>query len=138
MTAPPATAIASRSAATIRSFRLMLFPLPADNFPRDLSAGGRVSLTLGRLSVSSFKFKLVAYFVLLSLVPLAATYWGFSNVVGAGESRQVTLRQEAGLRAALVLYAEQADRAQAQAEQLARPRPLQLALERRDRGALRQ
>ena len=79
----------------------------------------------------------MAYFVLLSLVPLAATYWGFSTVAGAGESRQVTLRQEAGLRAALALYAEQADRAQARAEQLARSRQLQRALERRDRGALR-
>ncbi len=87
--------------------------------------------------MSSFKFKLVAYFVLLSLVPLAATYWGFSTVAGSGESRQVALRQEAGLRAALALYAEQADHAQMQAEELARSRPLQLALERRDRKALR-
>ncbi len=46
--------------------------------------------------LSSFKFKLVAYFVLLSLVPLAATYWGFSTVAGSGASRQVTLRQEEG------------------------------------------
>jgi diguanylate cyclase (GGDEF)-like protein len=89
------------------------------------------------LQLSSFKLKLVAYFVLLSLVPMAATYWGFSTVAGSGESRQVTLRQEAGLRAALALYAERADRAQAQAEQLARSRPLQRALERRDRRMLR-
>ncbi len=79
----------------------------------------------------------MAYFVLLSLVPLAATYWGFSTVAGSGESRQVTLRQEAGLRAALALYAERADRAQAQAEQLARSGPLQRALGRRDRRRLR-
>jgi len=79
----------------------------------------------------------VAYFVLLSLVPLAATYWGFSTVAGAGESRQVTLRQEAGLRAALAGYAQQADHAQARAEQLARSRQLQRALERHDRRALR-
>ena len=78
----------------------------------------------------------MAYFVLLSLVPLAATYWGFSTVAGAGESRQVTLGQEAGLRAALALYSEQADRAQAQAEQAARSRPLQRALARRDKRAL--
>ena len=89
------------------------------------------------LQLSSFKLKLVAYFVLLSLVPMAATYWGFSTVAGSGESRQVTLRQEAGLRAALALYAERADRAQAQAEQFARSRPLQRALERSDRRMLR-
>ncbi len=75
--------------------------------------------------------------MLLSLVPLAATYWGFSTVAGAGGSRQVTLRQEAGLRAALALYAEQAGRVQAQAERVARSRPLQRALARRDRRSLR-
>ena len=90
-----------------------------------------------RLQLSSFKLKLVAYFVLLSLVPLAGTYWGFSTVAGSGESRQVTLRQEAGLRAALALYAERANRAQEQAEQFARSRPLQRALERSDRRTLR-
>jgi diguanylate cyclase (GGDEF)-like protein len=94
-------------------------------------------LTLGGVQLSSFKLKLVAYFVLLSLVPLAATYWGFSTVAGAGESRQVTLRQEAGLRAALTLYQQEADGAQARAERLARSRPLQRALQRRDRLALR-
>lgn len=94
-------------------------------------------MTNGRPQPSSFKLKLVAYFVLLSLVPMAATYWGFSTVAGVGESRQVTLRQEAGLRAALALYQERADRAQSAAEDLARSRPLQRALERHDRGALR-
>jgi diguanylate cyclase (GGDEF)-like protein len=93
-------------------------------------------LTMGRPQLSSFKLKLVAYFVLLSLVPMAATYWGFTTVAGSGESRQVTLRQESGLRAAVTLYQEQADRAQAQAEHIARSRPLQRALQRRDRRAL--
>ena len=49
----------------------------------------------------------------------------------------MTLRQEAGLRAALALYAERANRAQEQAEQFARSRPLQRALERSDRRMLR-
>ena len=80
----------------------MPFPPPADNIPKGLSAEGGFGLTLGRSQLSSFKLKLVAYFVLLSLIPLAATYWGFSTVADAGESRQVTLRQEAGLRAACV------------------------------------
>jgi diguanylate cyclase (GGDEF)-like protein len=87
--------------------------------------------------LSSFKLKLVAYFVLLSLVPLAATYWGFSTVAGTGESRQVTLRQEAGLRAALTLYQERTEQAQAEAGRLARSRPLQRALARRDSKRLR-
>src|SRR5262249_61906901 len=115
----------------------MPFPLPADNFPEDLSAGRTFRLTLGGVQLSSFKLKLVAYFLLLSLVPMAATYWGFSTVAGSGESRQVTLRQEAGLRAALTLYQEQADRAQASAERVARSRLLQPALARHARRALR-
>jgi diguanylate cyclase (GGDEF)-like protein len=94
-------------------------------------------LRTGRPQLSSFKLKLVAYFVLLSLVPLAATYWGFSTVAGSGMTRQVTLRQEAGLRAALALYQERADRAQAAADRVARSLPLQHALQRHDRRALR-
>ena len=116
----------------------MLFPPPADNFPTRTIGRRGDSLETEVARLSSFKLKLVAYFVLLSLIPLAATYWGFSTVAGAGESRQVTLRQEAGLRAALALYAERADRAQARAERVARSRPLQRALERRDRRTLRQ
>jgi diguanylate cyclase (GGDEF)-like protein len=79
----------------------------------------------------------VAYFVLLSLVPMAATYWGFSTVAGVGERRQVTLRQEASLRAALTLYGELSERAQAHADRLARSRALQRALEGSDRPVLR-
>jgi diguanylate cyclase (GGDEF)-like protein len=94
-------------------------------------------LKTGGPQLSSFKLKLVAYFVVLSLVPMAATYWGFSTVAGAGESRQVTLRQESGLRAALTLYQERVDRAQSLAERVARSRSLQLALARHDRSGLR-
>jgi diguanylate cyclase (GGDEF)-like protein len=115
----------------------MFFPPPADNFPRRTIGRREVTLETGGVKLSSFKLKLVAYFVLLSLVPLAATYWGFSTVAGSGESRQVTLRQEEGLRAALTLYDEQADRAQAHAERVARSRSLQRALGRHDRRALR-
>ncbi len=115
----------------------MLFPSPADNIPRGTIGRRDASLDFEGSWLSSFKLKLVAYFVLLSLVPLAATYWGFSTAAGAGESRQVTLRQEAGLRAALALYAERADRAQAQAERLARSTQLQRALARHDRRSLR-
>jgi diguanylate cyclase (GGDEF)-like protein len=115
----------------------MLFPLPADNIPRGTIGRREGSLDTRGAQLSSFKLKLVAYFVLLSLVPLAATYWGFTTVAGAGESRQVTLRQEEGLRAALTLYDEQVSRAQARAERVARSPALQRALARRDRQALR-
>jgi diguanylate cyclase (GGDEF)-like protein len=115
----------------------MLLPPPADNIPGGTIGRRKAWLEKGGVWLSSFTLKLVVYFVLLSLVPLAATYWGFSTVAGAGESRQVTLWQEAGLRAALALYSEQADRAEAHAEQVARSRPLQRALERGDLPRLR-
>ena len=126
-----------RNALPACFLRLMFLPSPADNFPTGTIGRRGDSLEIQGGQLSSFKLKLVAYFVLLSLVPLAATYWGFSTVAGSGESRQVTLRQEAGLRAAIALYAERADRAQAEAERVARSRPLQRALERRDRRLLR-
>ena len=95
-------------------------------------------MRLGGLRLSSFKLKLVAYFVLLSLVPMAATYWGFSTVAGAGESRQVDPPAGGGSPCrAHSATRSRANRAQARAEQLARSRPLQRALERRDRRVLR-
>ena len=51
-----------------------------------------------RAALGSFKFKLVVYFVLLSLLPMAATYWGFTTVAGQSESRRVDARVQAGLR----------------------------------------
>jgi hypothetical protein len=54
--------------------------------------------------VGSFKVKLVAYFLLLSLLPIAAAFWGFTSVAGQSETRRVDARLQAGLRAALATY----------------------------------
>src|SRR5256885_8891818 len=56
--------------------------------------------------MGSFKVKLVVYFVLLSLLPLAAAFWGFSTVAARSETRRVDARLQAGLRAALPPYQE--------------------------------
>ena len=48
-----------------------------------------VTLMGDRHSPRSFKFKLVAYFVLLSLLPAAAAYWGFTSVAEQSEVRRV-------------------------------------------------
>src|SRR5437867_924705 len=42
--------------------------------------------------MGSFKVKLVAYFVLLSLLPLTAAFWGFSTVAARAETRRVDAR----------------------------------------------
>src|SRR5438445_6468444 len=86
--------------------------------------------------MGSFKLKLVLYFVLLSLVPIAAAFWGFASVAGQSETRRVDARLQAGLRAALAGYQEQLDAAQSSAAALAHSRPFQIELERRDRPGL--
>ncbi|HEY6068706.1 MAG TPA: diguanylate cyclase [Gaiellaceae bacterium] len=86
--------------------------------------------------MGSFKVKLVAYFLLLSLLPLAAAFWGFSTVASKSETRRVDARLEAGLRATLAAYQEQLTAADEAAAALARNPRFQRALVRRDRAAL--
>jgi two-component system cell cycle response regulator len=86
--------------------------------------------------VGSFKVKLVAYFLLLSLLPLAAAFWGFSTVAAKSETRRVDARLQAGLRATLAAYQEALGSADAAAARLARRPAFQRALLARDRVAL--
>ena len=87
--------------------------------------------------LNSFRLKLVAYFVLLSILPMAAAFWGFSTVAGDSKTRQVDARLQAGLRATLAAYQERVDLEQSAAEQMARVRAFQVDLARRDRFRLR-
>jgi diguanylate cyclase (GGDEF)-like protein len=86
--------------------------------------------------LASFKVKLVAYFLLLSLLPLAAAFWGFSTVAARSETRRVDARLQAGLRAALATYQDELVDADAAAAQLARSSAFQRALISRDRAAI--
>jgi len=86
--------------------------------------------------LGSFKVKLVAYFLLLSLLPLAAAFWGFSTVAGQSEARRVDARMQAGLRATLAAYQEALGSADEAAGALARQPSFQRALLARDRAAL--
>jgi diguanylate cyclase (GGDEF)-like protein len=88
------------------------------------------------IALGSFKVKLVVYFLLLSLLPIAAAYWGFTSVAGQSETRRVDARLQAGLRAALASYQEQLDAAQAGANALARNRTFQIALQTQDSSEL--
>ena len=87
-------------------------------------------------AVGSFKFKLVVYFLLLSLLPIAAAFWGFASVAGQSETRRVDARLQAGLRASIAGYQERADAAQSTAAGLARNRVFQVELELLDFPAL--
>jgi diguanylate cyclase (GGDEF)-like protein len=86
--------------------------------------------------MGSFKVKLVAYFLLLSLLPLAAAFWGFSTVAARSETRRVDARLQAGLRATLAAYQEALGSADAAAGQLAHEPAFQRALLARNRAAL--
>jgi diguanylate cyclase (GGDEF)-like protein len=86
--------------------------------------------------VGSFKVKLVAYFLLLSLLPLLAAFWGFSTVAARSETRRVDARLQAGLRATLAGYQQELVSAEADAAGLARDPAFQRALLQRDRRTI--
>src|SRR3954471_12519947 len=58
--------------------------------------------------MGSFKLKLVSYFVVLALLPLGAAFWGFHAVLSRSATERVDARHEAGLRAALTAYQDEA------------------------------
>jgi diguanylate cyclase (GGDEF)-like protein len=88
------------------------------------------------ISVGSFKVKLLIYFLLLSLLPMAAAFWGFSSVAGQSENRKVDARLQSGLRAVLASYQERVDGAAREAAGLARVPAFQRELESRDLPAV--
>jgi diguanylate cyclase (GGDEF)-like protein len=86
--------------------------------------------------MTSFRLKLVVYFLLLSLLPLAVAFSGFAAVTERSETRLVDARLQGALRAALAAYQEELSAADRSATALARRRSFQAALSERDRPAL--
>jgi diguanylate cyclase (GGDEF)-like protein len=84
----------------------------------------------------SFKLKLVAYFLLVSLLPLGAAAWGLHAVARRSETRSVDARLQAGLRAVVGSYTAELDRVTTRASDLGDNQRFQLALQTRDRKAL--
>jgi diguanylate cyclase (GGDEF)-like protein len=93
---------------------------------------------LNRFSARSFKTKLVLYFGLLSLLPAAAAFWGFTSVARQSEVRRVDARLQSGLRAAVTAYGEDLELATREASALANNPALQRALARGDARAAQQ
>jgi diguanylate cyclase (GGDEF)-like protein len=85
----------------------------------------------------SFKLKLVAYFLLVSLLPLGAAGWALHAVESRSETRRVDVRLDAGLRAVLASYKTELAAAGRRANRLAKRDSFQQALQRDDRKALR-
>ena len=88
--------------------------------------------------MGSFTHKLVSYFLLLALVPIAAAFWGFGSLAYRSETRRTDARLEAGLRATLGMFGDELQDALRSADELARDPALQQALRSGDRTAAHQ
>lgn len=78
--------------------------------------------------LGSFKLRLVAFFLLLSLLPLSAALWAFSEVAERSETRRADARVSAALRSAAANYAGELTDAENTATSLARATAFQQAL----------
>jgi diguanylate cyclase (GGDEF)-like protein len=86
--------------------------------------------------VISLRVKLVTYFLVLSLLPLAAAYWGFASTSRTNEERLADERLHASLRASLAGLQEELDEAEQRARSVAADPSLHRALLARDGKAL--
>ena len=78
----------------------------------------------------------MAYFVLLSLLPLAGAFWAFVAVADRSVANEADARLEAGLRAALAAFEDERRSVDAEAQALAGAAAFQRALAARDRTEL--
>ena len=86
--------------------------------------------------MGSFKLRLVTYFLLLSLVPLLAASWAFSQVSTRGELSNADARLNAAMRVAVRDYTQSVDAAAGASASLARATSVQRAFLTRNRAAL--
>jgi diguanylate cyclase (GGDEF)-like protein len=75
-------------------------------------------------------------FLALSVLPLAAAFWGFKQVAERSVTSSADDRLEAGLSAALVAFGDERQRASTAAERLGRDPAFQAAVARGDRAEL--
>jgi len=86
--------------------------------------------------LGSFRFKLVAWFALLALLPLAVAFYGYDGLAQRSESRRADASLEAELRVAIDGYGKRLDAADTAAQSLAGEVQVQRALRRGDRAQL--
>ncbi|HEY3920921.1 MAG TPA: hypothetical protein VGL76_02300, partial [Gaiellaceae bacterium] len=68
--------------------------------------------------MASFKFKLVAYFAVVALLPVLGAYYGFASLAKKHETSHVDNRLRADNRAAVAGYAQQLDAAERRAQEI--------------------
>jgi hypothetical protein len=86
--------------------------------------------------VGSFKVKLVGWFVVLALLPLAVAFFGYESLANRSENRRADAALQAALRAAIAGYSARLDAASAAADRLASNPAVQRGLRVRDRTVL--
>jgi diguanylate cyclase (GGDEF)-like protein len=86
--------------------------------------------------LGSFKFKLVGTFLALSVLPLAAAFWGFSQVAERSVTTSADDRLAAGLTAAGAAFDDERRNAERAAERLGHDPAFQTAVARGDRAAI--
>lgn len=86
--------------------------------------------------IGSFRVKLVVWFGLLALIPLAIAFYGYGRLAAQSETRRADAALQGELRTALTAYAARLDAAATQAEELAARPAVQQALRKPDRAAL--
>jgi diguanylate cyclase (GGDEF)-like protein len=84
----------------------------------------------------SFKLKLLFYFGLLALLPIAISFYGYASLAQRSATQRADARLDAELRASTTAYATRLDEAAADAQRLAATPSLQAALLAGDRSAL--
>ncbi|MDX6453684.1 MAG: hypothetical protein QOH16_3733 [Gaiellaceae bacterium] len=87
--------------------------------------------------MGSFKFKLVVWFALLALLPLAIAFYGYDSLAKRSETRRADAALQAGLRGAVAGYAARLDAAGVAAQKLAADPTLQRALRGHDRRTIK-
>ncbi|MDX6475020.1 MAG: hypothetical protein QOH95_531, partial [Gaiellaceae bacterium] len=87
--------------------------------------------------MGSFKLKLVLWFAVLALLPLAVAFYGYDTLAKRSETRRVDAGLEASLRGAVATYGARLDAAGHSAQQLAADPALQRALRGHDQKTLR-
>jgi len=89
-------------------------------------------------NLGSFKVRLAAYFLLLSLLPLVGAVWAFSAVASRGETGRADARLNSALRVAASDFRNRVDQAAESADSLARATSFQQALDEENKQLLSQ
>src|SRR5215471_15573002 len=86
--------------------------------------------------MGSFKIKLVSWFALLALLPLAVAFYGYDSLTKRSETRRADATLEAGLRSVVAAYGARVEAASRDARQVSADPAFRKALQKGDSAAL--